>query len=67
LQVLGLEAYLRLLARLVTVGDREHTRQRVYNLRDAYGAEYASSALSLMFPLEPLLRLYCCRVSVSTL
>jgi hypothetical protein len=39
----------------------------VYNLRDAYGAEYASSALSLMFPLEPLLRLYCCRVSVSTL
>lgn len=63
--VAGMEAYLRLLARLVTVGDRDHTRQRVYNLRDAYGAEYAASSLSLMFPLEPLLRLYCCRVSPS--
>jgi len=60
--VTGLEAYLGLLAKMVHVGEVEHTRQRVYTLRETYGSEYTASGFPLMFPLEPLLRLYCCRI-----
>eukprot|EP00959_Pyramimonas_sp_CCMP1952_P280818 5869558-Pyramimonas_sp.AAC.1 len=58
----GLEAYLGVMAKLVSEGDRDRTHQRLHLLREEYGAEYHVTA---MFPLEPLMRLYCCKICPS--
>jgi hypothetical protein len=46
----------------VSEGERDRTHQRLHLLREEYGAEYHVTA---MFPLEPLMRLYCCKISAS--